>query len=88
MTRNHLECVAATCKLAFHPVLELGFKVSCTCENVLVCVYLVCSEHECVFVFRYEVAGVGFSWCVEKARDRWNQTESSERSNYYTESVV
>ena len=38
---------------------------------VCVCVCIMC---------RYEVASVGFLWCVEKARERWGQTQSPERS--------
>ena len=40
--------------------------------NVCFCVCIMC---------RYEVASVGFLWCVEKARERWGQTESPERSD-------
>ena len=46
------------------------------------------NEHEYLFVFRYEVAAVGFLWCVEKARERWEKAKSPERSDYYTESVA
>ena len=28
------------------------------------------NEHKCTFVFRYEVAAVGFMWYVEKAREK------------------
>ena len=34
----------------------------------------------CVCMCRYEVAAMGFLWCVEKARERWGQTQSPERS--------
>ena len=53
----------------------------CLCLCLCLCMGSVMNMSVCfVCICRYEVATVGFLWCVEKAREKSKQALSPERS--------